>query len=136
MNLSLSVLSLQRPITAYALAQGTHTYSLFPLSSLPPSCTQTGHCVRAQMRFACMLDWITHAASGNLDPCGLPPLLGPEHWGALLSIYNFKQISQLNWLRNTQNQRLNSLMRENGRQSSGASFAAAPAGTSRKIDCA
>lgn len=30
------------------------------------------------MRFACMLDWITHAGSGNPDPCGLPSPFGPE----------------------------------------------------------
>lgn len=112
MNLSVSALRLLRPNMAYALAQRTHTYSFSsPLSaspSLPPSSTQTGHCVRAQMRFACMLDWITHAGSGNLDPCGLPSLFGPENQQALLSIYDFKRISQLNWLRNTQNRRLNS----------------------------
>lgn len=102
MNLSVSVLLL----VAYALAQRTHTYSfssslpLLPLPFLPPPHTQ--------MRFACMLDWITHAGSGNLDPCGLPSLFGPEYRQALFSIYNFKQISQLNWLRNRQNQRLNS----------------------------
>lgn len=43
-----------------------------------PSSTQAGHCVRAKMRFACMLNWITHAGSGNLDPCGLPSVFGPK----------------------------------------------------------
>ena len=100
---------------AYALAQRTHTYSfflsfsLFLSASLTPSSTQTGHCVRAQMRFACMLDWITHAGSGNLDPCGLPSLFRPETGKLSLSIHNFKRISQFNWLWNIQNQRLDSL---------------------------
>lgn len=66
------------------LWHGGHTLTAFlllpllPLPFLPPSFTQTGHCVRAQMRFACMLGWITHAGSGNLDPCGLPSLFGPK----------------------------------------------------------
>ena len=91
-----------------------HTLTAFPpFSCLPPSSIQTGHCVRAQMRFACMLGWITHAGSGNLDPCGLPPTSGSlKNWWALLSIYNFKQIAQLNWLRKTLNQRSNSLIWE------------------------
>lgn len=125
MNLSVSMLCLQRAIMAYALAQRTHTYSFSSLAlsfslpaalSLPPASTQTGHCVRAQMRFACMLDWITHAGSGNLDPCGLPSLFGA--WNRHSSSFNLQlqTISQLNWLRNIQNQRLNSYIWESGRQ--------------------
>lgn len=101
---------------AYAAARDTRTaFQQPPVPTLLTSLTlltpfaQTGHCVQPQMRFACMLGWITHAGSGNLDPCGLPALFGPgEKPQALLSIYHFKNISQLNWLRKTRNQRLNS----------------------------
>lgn len=48
-------------------------------------------------------------ALGTRTPVVSLHRLGPKNRRVLLSINNFKQISQLNWLRKIQNQRLHSL---------------------------
>ena len=62
MNLSVSVLRLQRPIVAYALAPRTHTYSFSSSPFLPPShtdrplCAGTDEiCMRVRLDYTCRL---------------------------------------------------------------------------------
>lgn len=116
-NLSVSALCLRSICGICSGTEDTLTAFHFSLSfpfpsSLPhtdrPLCAGTDEiCMHVRLDYTCRL-WEPGPLWSPSTVSPHPPCQKKNEAQALLSISSFKQISQLNWLRNTQNRRLNS----------------------------